>query len=119
MRGRVGRGTKKSYNILLCRKNLGQDSRKRLSIIKNSSDGFEIAKKDLEIRGAGKVFGKNQSGFFANKIADFSLDWDLFELAKENVGNLFANNKDFYQQQKYQILLKIFYDNFENNNSRH
>jgi ATP-dependent DNA helicase RecG len=110
LRGRVGRGTQKSYNILLCKKNLGEISRKRLGIIKNSNNGFEIAKKDLEIRGSGKVFGKDQSGFFANKIADFNLDWDLFELAKKNVEQLFAVNKEFYKEEKYQNLLKLFYD---------
>lgn len=109
LRGRVGRGHKKSYNILLCKKYLGNIARKRLEIIKNSNDGFEIARKDLEIRGAGKIFGKNQSGFFANKIADFNLDWDLFELAKKNVDQLFLEDKNFHQQQKYQNLLKIFY----------
>ena len=59
---------------------------------------------------AGKVFGKDQSGFFANKIADFNLDWDLFELAKNNVEQLFAANKEFYKEEKYQNLLKLFYN---------
>jgi ATP-dependent DNA helicase RecG len=110
LRGRVGRGNKKSYNILLCKKYLGKISRKRLEIIKSSSDGFAIAKKDLEIRGAGKVFGKDQSGFFANKIADFNLDWDLFELAKKNVEQLLIIDDGFYKEEKYQNLLKIFYN---------
>ena len=64
LRGRVGRGTRKSYNILLCKKNLGEISRKRLDIIKNSDDGFEIAKKDLEIRGCWQGFWQRSEWFF-------------------------------------------------------
>ena len=56
--------------------------------MKETNDGFEIAKKDLEIRGAGEVLGKKQSGLPSFKIADLSFDSDLLEEVRKYVENI-------------------------------
>ena len=62
IRGRVARGNLQSHCILIHNQNLSENSKKRLVILKNSNDGFEIAEKDLFLRGSGDFFGTNQSG---------------------------------------------------------
>ena len=67
LRGRVGRSAFQSYCFLLYEDNIGKLQRERLAVIRNSSDGFEIAEKDLQIRGGGEVLGIKQSGSHINK----------------------------------------------------
>lgn len=74
LRGRVGRGSVKSFCIMLVSDQLSPSARQRLNILRNSNDGFEIAEKDLEIRGAGELLGTKQSGGVQLKIADLSRD---------------------------------------------
>jgi len=63
LRGRVGRGSAKSYCVLMVgREHSGQDARERLAVMERTSDGFEIAEKDLDLRGPGAVFGPQQHG---------------------------------------------------------
>ncbi len=87
LRGRVGRGSDKSYCILMSPllKKSKPDSTfsKRMDILCKSTDGFKIAEKDLEIRGPGEFFGKRQSGEFKFRIADVSSDMKLLMKAKE------------------------------------
>lgn len=74
LRGRVGRGSKASSCVLMYQTPLSQNARKRLEAIRNSNDGFEIAKTDLEIRGPGEVFGTRQTGELQFKIANLMED---------------------------------------------
>ena len=83
LRGRVGRGAKESFCILLVKNNISGLARKRLNIIRNTNDGFEIAQKDLELRGAGEYMGTRQTGEARYKIADLLRDEPLFPLAQE------------------------------------
>jgi ATP-dependent DNA helicase RecG len=76
LRGRVGRGDKKSYCVLFS-DNEGEKSEKRLDIMTKTNDGFEIAKKDIEIRGPGDLFGEKQSGAVKFKIADLAGNADI------------------------------------------
>jgi len=69
LRGRVGRGVRQSYCILLVKNNLSRQITNRLDIIRNHQDGFVIAQKDLELRGAGEVLGTRQTGEASLKIA--------------------------------------------------
>ncbi len=62
LRGRIGRGSKKSYCILLTPQKIGDDAEKRLGVIRDEIDGFKIAEEDLNIRGPGEFFGTRQSG---------------------------------------------------------
>lgn len=74
LRGRVGRGSAESHCVLLYRKPLGQQSKARLDVMRNSNDGFHIAEKDLEIRGPGELLGTRQSGALQFRIADLMRD---------------------------------------------
>ena len=79
LRGRVGRGSKESYCILLYSDKIGEVGKKRLSLIRESQDGFYLAEKDLEIRGAGDVLGKEQSGLSTFATFDMNDYYDSFE----------------------------------------
>ena len=78
LRGRVGRGSEKSYCILLSDSKSG-DTVSRLDTMKRTSNGFEIADQDLKLRGPGDFFGKKQHGLPEMKIADFSKTEDVSE----------------------------------------
>ena len=78
LRGRVGRGARESFCILLVKDSLSAQARQRLEIIRNHYDGFVIAQKDLEMRGAGEVLGTRQTGEASFKIADLLQDTDWF-----------------------------------------
>ena len=83
LRGRVGRGARESFCILLVRNDLSRLARERLEIIRANQDGFVIAQKDLEIRGAGEVLGTRQTGDMSFRIADLVRDEQWFPLAEE------------------------------------
>ncbi|CAM4435126.1 MAG: ATP-dependent DNA helicase RecG [Legionellaceae bacterium] len=74
LRGRVGRGSTISYCVLLYQSPLSQTAKERLQILRQSHDGFEIAQKDLEIRGAGEILGTRQTGIVSFKIANLIRD---------------------------------------------
>jgi ATP-dependent DNA helicase RecG len=81
LRGRVGRGARASFCILLVKNSLSELARQRLEIIRSTQDGFAIAEKDLELRGAGEVLGTRQTGDQAFKIADLVRDQKWFSVA--------------------------------------
>ena len=83
LRGRVGRGARESYCILLVKSSLSEQARKRLEIIRSTQDGFTIAEKDLEMRGAGEVMGTRQTGEMSFKIADLMRDQRWFGEVEE------------------------------------
>ena len=76
LRGRVGRGKQQSYCIFVS-ENKSKEAKERLEILSRSNDGFEIAKKDLSLRGPGEFFGTRQSGAFAFKYFDASRDMNI------------------------------------------
>ncbi len=80
LRGRVGRGSQRSDCVLLYRGPLGDLARSRLEVMRTSEDGFEIARRDLELRGPGELLGTRQTGLPSMRIADFSRDQDLLPL---------------------------------------
>jgi ATP-dependent DNA helicase RecG len=84
LRGRVGRGSAKSYCVLLHGQKIGMDSKKRLNILKNYSDGFKIAEKDLELRGGGDYLGFKQSGESGFKFFDSLQNADIINLADKH-----------------------------------
>tara|TARA_Y100000590_G_scaffold348953_1_gene400240 strand:- start:170 stop:2251 length:2082 start_codon:yes stop_codon:yes gene_type:complete len=92
LRGRVGRSDMQSYCILLHKNIIGDNAKKRILKMKETNDGFEIAKKDLEIRGAGEVLGTKQSGLPSFKIADLSFDNDLLEKVRLYVDYISKND---------------------------
>jgi ATP-dependent DNA helicase RecG len=82
LRGRVGRGDEQSYCILLASHKRTVEARERLAIMEETSDGFKIAEKDLELRGPGEVMGTRQSGIPAFRIANIVRDHALLEAAR-------------------------------------
>ena len=82
LRGRVGRGSEKSYCILV-RRNFTDNSKKRLRIMESTNDGFVISDEDLKIRGPGEFFGIRQSGFLKYKIADMVTDGPILIKARQ------------------------------------
>ena len=84
LRGRVGRGADQSYCILVTSYKLSEDTRKRLEIMVQTNDGFEIAEADLKLRGPGDLEGTQQSGVaFDLKIADIASDGQLLQHVRE------------------------------------
>ena len=105
LRGRVGRGVNQGTCILLYKKNLSENAKKRIKILKSSTNGFLIAEEDMKLRGFGDILGFQQSGIKNFKIADPVHHADLFEIAEKDIKNI-ENNKDNFE--KYNILLELF-----------
>ncbi len=103
LRGRVGRGKSLSYCILMYKKNLSVNAKKRLKILRETNNGFIIAEEDLKIRGHGDLLGFQQSGIKNFKFADPIHHKDLF-LSAENKINTFNSNS----LKKYEALIKLY-----------
>jgi ATP-dependent DNA helicase RecG len=88
LRGRVGRGSDQSFCILLTGTKLTNDARERLKIMTATNNGFEIAEKDLELRGPGEIEGTRQSGMLNFKLANVVADKNMLEVARMEVENL-------------------------------
>ena len=84
LRGRVGRGSGKSTCLLLYQEPLGETAKARLSIMRETEDGFRIAEEDLRLRGAGEMLGTRQSGLPLFRMADLSTDGDLLQAARDD-----------------------------------
>ncbi len=77
LRGRVGRGTEASSCVLLWHAPLSPLAKERLSVLRGTNDGFEVARRDLELRGPGELLGTRQAGLMQLKVADLMRDADL------------------------------------------
>ena len=77
LRGRVGRGSQASACVLMYHGSLSEQARQRLGVMRDSNDGFEIARKDLELRGPGEVLGTRQTGLLQMRVADLQRDQAL------------------------------------------
>jgi ATP-dependent DNA helicase RecG len=94
LRGRVGRGARESSCVLLYDPPLSETAQQRLDILRRSDDGFEIAEKDLELRGGGDPLGLKQSGFPAYKLADPVAHRDLIAVAADDARLILARDPD-------------------------
>ena len=92
LRGRVGRGADDSVCVLLFAQPLSETARSRLRIIFENSDGFEIARQDLQLRGPGEFVGSRQSGVPLLRYADLEADADLVELARRCAEDLLRDD---------------------------
>ena len=88
LRGRVGRGSEKSYCILVATPPLSADGLKRLEIMAATNDGFRISEVDLEIRGPGEFFGTRQHGLPELKIANILADQEMLQIARHEAFDL-------------------------------
>ncbi len=98
LRGRVGRGAKKSICILIFKENLSELAKQRLKIIYENQDGFLIAENDLKIRGPGEMIGTRQSGVPGLRIANLVEDADLVKEVSDYSGNAIKSNKPAAQR---------------------
>ena len=88
LRGRVGRGSAQSSCVLMYRPPLSEQARSRLAVLRETSDGFEIARRDLELRGPGEVLGTRQTGMLQLRIADLMRDQDLLPTIQRTADEL-------------------------------
>lgn len=91
LRGRVGRGSTKSFCVLLYQKPLSETGTERLNVLRDSTDGFVIAQKDLELRGPGELLGKRQTGNVGYYLADLIRDEQLFAIAQRLAKHLVSD----------------------------
>lgn len=95
LRGRVGRGADHSFCVLVTSYKLSEDTRKRIQIMVDSTDGFEIAEQDLKLRGPGDLEGTQQSGMaFDLKIANLARDGQILQIARAAAQDVIDNDPD-------------------------
>jgi ATP-dependent DNA helicase RecG len=94
LRGRIGRGTTDSHCVLLYHKPLGNLSKERLEVMRQSNDGFLIAERDLEIRGPGELLGTRQSGAMQFRIADLLRDREMLPMVREASLTMMSEHRD-------------------------
>lgn len=115
LRGRVGRGDKESFCLLMYKAQNKNDQFneigiKRLEIMRSSNNGFEIANQDLEMRGAGEFFGTNQAGKENFRFSDLNRDYDLIKQAQKAAQDIYTNNKEI----SYKLIKRWFPDAYQN-----
>ena len=98
LRGRVGRGAHESSCVLIYAGPLGEIARQRLKIIYENTDGFEIARQDLQIRGPGEFVGSRQSGVPLLRYADLEMDADLVEMARDVAEHMLTEHADLAER---------------------
>jgi len=100
LRGRIGRGAAKSYCILMTGGKVSEDGDRRLDALVRTTDGFQIAELDLELRGPGEFFGTKQAGLPSFEVANLIRDRDLLEAAKREAAAVLAGpNKEVSKQE--------------------
>ncbi|MBB3658666.1 ATP-dependent DNA helicase RecG [Rhizobium sp. BK650] len=110
LRGRVGRGDEASTCILLYKGPLGETGHARLSIMRETEDGFRIAEEDLKLRGEGELLGTRQSGTPGFRIASLEAHADLLEIARKDAAHLIERDAELTSErgQAVRTLLYLF-----------
>jgi ATP-dependent DNA helicase RecG len=109
LRGRVGRGRKKSRCMLLAYGPLGDDAQRRLGVMCRTSDGFRIAEEDLMIRGPGELLGTRQSGLPEMKVANIIRDAELIEVARKEAFSLVGKDPELQGHLRLRAALEGFW----------
>ena len=104
LRGRVGRGEKQAFCILMFKSTLSENAKKRINILKKSNDGFFISEEDMKLRGFGDLLGYKQSGIKNFRLADPVHNEDLFYLAEQEIKRIEREESIF----KYYKLIKMY-----------
>jgi ATP-dependent DNA helicase RecG len=94
LRGRVGRGVKPSYCVLLYKDPLGETAKRRLSVMRETEDGFLISEEDLKLRGEGELLGTRQSGSPGFQVARIEFHADLLEIARDDARLILTRDPD-------------------------
>jgi ATP-dependent DNA helicase RecG len=103
LRGRVGRGSEKSYCILMTGQKLSKEGKLRMETMEQTNDGFEIAEVDLKLRGPGDLMGTQQSGILDLKIADIAKDHQVIVLARNSAIQLLQNDPSILEPKNLSI----------------
>ncbi len=107
LRGRVGRGAEQSFCILMSNHKLSKDGKLRLETMVRTTDGFEIAEIDLQLRGPGNIEGKQQSGVLDLKLANLTTDQEILMQARQAVEAIFKEDQQL-EMPKNQLLQQYF-----------
>ncbi|MBL0310367.1 MAG: ATP-dependent DNA helicase RecG [Bacteroidetes bacterium] len=105
LRGRVGRGAEQSFCILMTGKKMTNESRRRISVLCQTNDGFVIAEEDLKLRGPGDIEGTQQSGVVNLRLADLVQDGNILEAAR-NAAEEILDNDPLLKEATHQPLLR-------------
>lgn len=108
LRGRVGRGDEASTCILLYKGPLSETGRARLSILRDSEDGFLIAEEDLRLRGEGELLGTRQSGTPGFRIASLEAHADLLEIARKDAAYLLERDPELMSERGQNIRVLLY-----------
>jgi ATP-dependent DNA helicase RecG len=103
LRGRVGRGSDKSYCILLTPFKLNKEAKERLKTMCATNDGFKIAEKDLDLRGPGEIEGTKQSGMLNFRLASIVNDKDLLDLAKHSAEIILDEDEELIKPENSEL----------------
>ena len=104
LRGRVGRGAQSSACVLLYQNPLSETARERLKIIYENTDGFEVARQDLRLRGPGEILGARQSGVPMLRFADLERDLKLLEAAREVAAQMVGSQRELVDRHLHRWL---------------
>ena len=107
LRGRVGRGEEKSYCILMTKDKLSDNGKIRIETLCKTTDGFEIANVDMQLRGPGEVMGTRQSGSINYKIANIIEDGKLIEWSRQLAEEIVISDPELKKQENQQLKLKF------------
>ncbi|MBL8660518.1 MAG: ATP-dependent DNA helicase RecG [Rhodospirillales bacterium] len=108
LRGRVGRNLRRASCILLYRGPLSETARARLSILRETEDGFRIAEEDVRLRGYGEVLGTRQSGMPTFRLADLAVHRELLDVARDDVRLIMARDP-MLESERGQALRTLLY----------
>ncbi|HWK66755.1 MAG TPA: ATP-dependent DNA helicase RecG [Rhizobiaceae bacterium] len=110
LRGRVGRGSKASTCVLLYKSPLGETAKRRLSVMRDTEDGFVIAEEDLKLRGEGELLGTRQSGTPGFQVARIEFHADLLETARDDARSLLGRDPEMQSErgEALRLLLYLF-----------
>ena len=113
LRGRVGRGAEQSYCILMTKPEIAKNTRRRLEIMTETTDGFLIAEADMQLRGPGDIEGTQQSGIAFNmRIANLATDGQILTVARDAANALLDKDPELALPEN-QILVEQLHKHFD------
>ncbi|MER8835063.1 ATP-dependent DNA helicase RecG [Mesorhizobium sp. M0045] len=108
LRGRVGRGDKPSSCVLLYKDPLGETAKRRLSVMRETEDGFRIAEEDLKLRGEGELLGTRQSGTPGFQVARIEVHADLLEAARDDARLILSRDPELQSERGTALRLLLY-----------
>jgi ATP-dependent DNA helicase RecG len=111
LRGRIGRGTHKSYCVLVQNKKT-PESEHRLNVMERTLNGFDISDEDLKLRGPGEFFGTKQHGYIKSKLADFVNDGPIIRRSRQRAQSIILTDPQL-KQQEHQYIRSEFLVNYQ------